>query len=82
MCEDVDRFNDWKNKGYRFIPTIMESSGGISKGLRHVINTFLRKKAKKENKDFGLLAHNYYIYFSIFYQKLRYESLWDHHKIL
>ena len=82
LDEDVNRFVDLKQKGYRFIPTIMESSGGISKGLRHVINIFLRRKADRENKNFGVVAHNFYIYFSLFYQKLRYASIWDHHKIL
>ena len=82
MDEDINRFIDLKQKGYKFIPTIMESSGGISKGLRHVMNLFLRRKADRKQKNFGIMAHNFYIYFLIFYQKLRYASLWDHHKIL
>ena len=28
LDEDVNRFMDLKQKGYRFIPTIIESSGG------------------------------------------------------
>ena len=54
----LDRFNDLKEKGYRFIPTIMESTGGINKGLRFVINTMLRGLAAKKNKDFSIMVHN------------------------
>ena len=53
---------------------IIESSG-IIKGLRFIINTMLKGIAKKKNKQFPILAHNYYIEFSIFYQKLRYNPL-------
>ena len=78
----LNRFNDLKEKGYVFIPTIIESTGGINTGLRRIINFFLKKKAKLMNKEFGVLAHNYYIELSLYYQKLRYETLWDHYKLL
>ena len=78
----LNRFNDLKEKGFIFIPTIIESTGGINSGLRRLINFFLEKKAESKQKDYTVIAHNYYIEFSIFYQKLKYESLWDHYKII
>ena len=78
----LNRFDDLKEKGYIFIPTIIESTGGINSGLRRIINFFLEKKSKSLQREFSIVAHNYYIEFSIFYQKLKYESLWDHYKLL
>ena len=78
----LNRFNDLKEKGFIFIPTIIESTGGINSGLRRLINFFLEKKAESKQKDYTVIAHNYYIEFAIFYQKLKYESLWDHYKII
>ena len=78
----MDRYPELIKKGYVFIPGIFESSGGINSELRNVLNYFIYKKAKMNKKEFGVMAHNYYIELSIFYQRLRYESLWDHYKLL
>ena len=78
----LDKFQDLRQNGYIFIPTIVESHGGLSKGIRKICNTFLRRIAKDKNKEFSVLVHNYYIRFSIFYQKLKYQSLWNHYRIL
>ena len=78
----IDRFHDLKEKGYIFIPFIMESTGGIGSDMRKVINYYLKKKANIKNRDFSVIVHNYYIQFSIYYQKLRYETLWNHYRLL
>ena len=78
----LDRFNELKDKNYIFIPTIIESHGGLNKGLRNVINLFLKRIAKEKNKDESIMIHNFYIKFSIFYQKLKYQSIWNHYRIL
>ena len=78
----MNRYPELIEKGYKFVPAIFESSGGINVELRNILNYFLQKKSQATDRDFGVLCHNYYIELSIFYQKLRYESLWDHYKLL
>ena len=73
----IDRFIDLQSKGYTFIPVGIESSGGISKNLRHIIKIYLKQEAKLKNKELSILCHNFYIRFSIFIQKLRFNAIWS-----
>ena len=78
----LDRFTHLRDNNYMFIPTIMESHGGINSGLRKILNLFIKRIAKDKNKEVSVMLHNFYIKFSIFYQKLKYQSIWNHYRII
>ena len=73
----TDKFMNLQNLDYQFIPVGIEINGGISRNLRHVLGLYIDKEARMKNKDYSILVHNFYIKFSIFIQKLRFNSIWS-----
>ena len=73
----LGKFDNYNDNGYRFYPLIMESTGGINKYMRHLINQIIRYKSISI-KDFAIKIKNYYIQFSIKWIKIRYKSLYSH----
>ncbi len=67
--------------GYKFTTLSIESFGGICKRLKFIINKSIKKKAedrRKENKNTSIYINNFWIKWSVFYNKLLCERIYDH----
>ena len=76
----MDKFQNLQESDYYFIPAILESSGGINKELRFLINNLIKELYPREKH--GVMIHNYYIELSIKLKKLIYDTLYDHYSLI
>ena len=76
----LSKFSDLQMNNYYFIPAIFESSGGINRELRFLLNTLIKGLYPK-NKH-GVKIHNYHIELSIRLKRLLYGSLYDHYSMI
>ncbi len=74
------RCSELMNMGYIFTPIVVEALGGVCKVFRYIINEAIKFKAFEQEKKhkISVWINNWWIKFSVFYNKLLYKRIIQH----